>query len=329
MESIKALRSDMSLKKKTRRWWRLARTIFLCTGVLFEIPVRIVVNVLSGRSNERDTLTAEVSRRLAQRVLSVLGVTVISPEPSEQKGTGEGCLLVSNHLGYLDVLIISAVYADEHSGSVGFVAKSEVAGWPLIGWLSRLGGTLFLERGVARSSVRSVYQVSRALRSGRQMHVFPEGTTTNGRSLATFHPLFFAAAIRAGRPVVPLTLRVEEVIEDGVGLSQANEVICWYGDDLFLTHFWRLLLIDSARIRLIEQAAVPASRVDRALGLACRVEETIRSVLDERVRPEELSDLAADDLPLDLFAGAVLFSLFVNPGDEITREMVPMIEECT
>ncbi|NBO64131.1 MAG: 1-acyl-sn-glycerol-3-phosphate acyltransferase [Acidobacteria bacterium] len=321
-----ASRSEMSLRKRSRRWWRLIRAVAICFAVLFEVPIRAIAGMFSSRSLafDRDTLVADACCRLSRRILSVLGVTVIPPNRRE---VGQGSLIVSNHLSYLDVLVIGSIYSGKGSGSIGFVAKSEVAAWPLIGWLARLGGALFLQRGVVISSVRTVYRVSQALRAGRQMHVFPEGTTTDGRDLTTFHPLFFASAIRSGRPVLPLTLRVEEVIEDGVTLSSPNEIVCWYGDTFFLQHFWRLLLIDSARLSLIEHAAIPVSRVDRALGLASRVERTINSALELRDIPGLRSETEPGDLPLDLLAGALLFSLFVNPGNKDAREMIPLIDE--
>jgi len=316
----------MSLRKRSRRWWRLIRAVAICFAVLFEVPIRAIAGMFSSRSLafDRDTLVADACFRLSRRILSVLGVTVIPPNRRE---VGQGSLIVSNHLSYLDVLVIGSIYSGKGSGSIGFVAKSEVAAWPLIGWLARLGGALFLQRGVVISSVRTVYRVSQALRAGRQMHVFPEGTTTDGRDLTTFHPLFFASAIRSGRPVLPLTLRVEEVIEDGQRLAQANDVICWYGDDLFLSHFWRLLLIDSACIRLVEHDALPVSRIDRAFGLASRVEEMIRSELSGKLSAKQIDEDGTGDLPLDLFAGALIFSMFVNPGDKDVSEMVPLIEE--
>ena len=314
----------MSLKKRARRWWRLVAILTVCLGVLPEVAILMIAGVISRRPLSRDTLVAIACRRLARVVLSILRVTVVPPG---QLYDSDGCLLVSNHLSYLDVLVIGSVYSTPQRGPVGFVAKSEVSAWPLIGRLSRLGGTLFLERGIVRSSLHCVYQVSRALRSGRQMHVFPEGTTTDGRGPATFHPLFFAAAIRSGRPILPLTLRIEEVIEDGVTLSSPNEIVCWYGDTFFLPHFWRLLLIDSARLSLIEHAAIPVSRVDRALGLAIRVERTINSALELRDIPGLRSETEPEDLPLDLLAGALLFSLFVNPGNKDAREMIPLIDE--
>ena len=315
---------EMSLRKRTRRWWRLIAILTVCLGVLPEVALRFLAGILRRRPIDRDILVAQACRRLTRTILLILGISVVAPERTRETGA---CLLVSNHLSYLDVLVIGSVYSTEQSGSIGFVAKSEVASWPLIGWLARLGGALFLERGQVRSSVQTVFRVSRSLRSGRQMHVFPEGTTTDGRGLTTFHPLFFTAAIRSGRPVLPLTLRVEEVIEDGVASGSANEIICWYGDTLFLPHIWRLLLIDSARLALCEHAPVAVSRVDRAIGLAGRIEEQIAARLADSGDPQAPDETESGELSLDLLAGALVFSLFVNPGNKVAREMIPLMEE--
>src|SRR5215468_7611972 len=82
-------------------------------------------------------------------------------------------LLVCNHQSYLDIIIIASVFP------ALFVAKTEVSRWPLFGWLTKLGGTIFVNREDAHSGVRCAYRVGRALREGVDVQVFPEGTTSD------------------------------------------------------------------------------------------------------------------------------------------------------
>jgi 1-acyl-sn-glycerol-3-phosphate acyltransferase len=309
------------MRKKIRRLQRLLYILLVCLQSLVVTTGRFCWLAFARRSGKLDDrrgeLTVAAHQRLSRRLLAILGITVVAMP--EQSGTVErgNRLLVSNHLSYLDVLVISSVYPTR------FVGKREVAGWPLIGWLAWLGGTIFLERGNVRSSVRGVYQVSRLLRAGQQVHVFPEGTTTNGEAVATIHPLFCVAAVRSERPILPLTVRVEEVQEDGQASERPHEILAWYGEMTFLEHLWRLLLIDAARIQLLTHDEISVGRADRALGLASRLEATLSSGLAE-------VDAHADDglnWSLDLVAGAILFSRFVTPGNQTTQEIFRLSED--
>jgi 1-acyl-sn-glycerol-3-phosphate acyltransferase len=316
------------MRKKIRRLQRLLYILLACLQSLVVTTGRFCWLALTTGWGELDdrrgVLTVAAHQRLSRRLLAILGITVATMP--EQSGIAErgNRLLLSNHLSYLDVLVISSVYPTR------FLAKSEVAGWPLIGWLARLGGTIFLERGNVGSSVRGVYQVSRLLRAGHQVHVFPEGTTTNGEALATIHPLFCVAAIRSERPILPLTVRVEEVQEDGQAAERPHEILAWYGEMTFLDHLWRLLLIDAARIQLVTHDELKVGRADRALGLASRLESALSSGLTGGDAYADEENGGADNglnWSLDLVAGAILFSRFVTPGNQTTQEIFRLSED--
>lgn len=317
------------MRKRSRRILRLLAIIKACLGILSAVYLEnardLIGRSISGRiagrpaeSSGNVTDRRYVQQKLSQRILGILGITVTTSASVSETGNR---LLVSNHLSYLDVLVIGSLY------QTGFVAKSEVAKWPVIGRLARLTGTVFLRRGDVQSSVSCVYRVSQILRSGRQIHVFPEGTTTNGRDKALLHPLFMAAAVRSQRSITPLALRIEEVREDGHPISEPEEVVAWYGESNFVTHLWRLLLIDSARIQVTELEEIKASRVDRPSGLANYIEELINSTLATEPDFERKRDVDAPEFLFDLLVGALLFSHFVNPGNKIAREAIPQIEE--
>ena len=129
-------------------------------------------------------------------VLAALGVR-LEMEGSLSEGP---TLLVANHVSWLDVLAINALRP------CVFVCKSEIAGWPALGWLLERVGTLFLVRGNARSAARTVESAARCLRSGVSVGVFPEGTSSNGDQVLPFSPALFQAALEAGCPVQPLAL---------------------------------------------------------------------------------------------------------------------------
>ncbi|WP_435871263.1 lysophospholipid acyltransferase family protein [Micromonospora tulbaghiae] len=114
-------------------------------------------------------------------------------------------LLVANHVSWLDVLAVLAV------SPARMLAKREVRRWPLVGALAAAAGTVFVDRSRPRDLPATVAQVAGALRSGRSVAVFPEGTTwcgtaTDCRPSGGFRPAMFESAVAAGAPVVPLRI---------------------------------------------------------------------------------------------------------------------------
>jgi len=117
---------------------------------------------------------------------------------------GNGRLLLANHISWIDIFALHAVLPGR------FVAKSEIRGWPVLGWLVSLSGTLYVERG-RRHAVASInHRVASLLRAGEVVSVFPEGTTTDGTELLPFHSNLIAPAFEAGCDVWPVALRYSE-----------------------------------------------------------------------------------------------------------------------
>ena len=114
-------------------------------------------------------------------------------------------LIVANHVSWLDIAAIHA--AAPHAR---FVSKADVLAWPLLGWLIRSAGTLFIERDRKRDAVRVVHAVAEALNAGDTVAVFPEGTTGTGPELLPFHANLLQAAVATATPVQPVVLRFSD-----------------------------------------------------------------------------------------------------------------------
>lgn len=119
---------------------------------------------------------------------------------SEGESVSGGSLQVANHISWLDVAVLGA------TGSTGFVAKAEIAQWPLVGRMAKAGGTVFLPRG-AHQSGQAAELVAQRLAAGQSVVVFPEATTTDGSRTRHFYARFFAASIDSGRPIQPIALQ--------------------------------------------------------------------------------------------------------------------------
>ncbi len=111
-----------------------------------------------------------------------------------------GALVIANHVSWVDILLINAALP------AAFVSKEEVRHWPLIGWLARKNDTIFLRRGSRGHAKIINAQIAELLTQGRHVAVFPEGTTTDGRSLLHFHAALIQPALTAGRPVLPVAI---------------------------------------------------------------------------------------------------------------------------
>jgi 1-acyl-sn-glycerol-3-phosphate acyltransferase len=172
----------------------------------------------------------------------------------EVEGQPPTCgLVISNHLSYLDVIIISAAMP------CFFVAKMEIGSWPYFGNAARAGGTIFLDRSSTASANSVAEQIAERLSLPIPVPVllFPEGTSTDGAQLLRFHPRLINPAIKADAPITAAGIRY--VIEGGV----EERELCWYGDDEFITHLWKVLGIAgfSAQLRFGEPKIYPDRRV--------------------------------------------------------------------
>lgn len=148
--------------------------------------------------------------------------------------------LVANHLSYLDVVVLAA-----HVDAT-FVAKADVAGWPLVGRLCRAVGTVFLDRTRKRDLLRVLPIVERRLAAGSGVVVFAEGTTSDGSGVLEFRSSLFAAAVRSGLPVHVATL----TYATPPAAPHPARAVCWWGDMDFVPHLLALLRLPGCAARL-------------------------------------------------------------------------------
>jgi 1-acyl-sn-glycerol-3-phosphate acyltransferase len=136
-------------------------------------------------------------------------------------------LLIANHVSWLDIPVLGS------QGPIGFLSKSEVRGWPLVGWMSAVAGTLFITRGGNQTGATGT-QILERTRAGMPVVVFAEGTTGDGHSLRRFHPRLFAVAQQPGVRVQPVAVRY--------GSNREPSTIApFIGDDALLPHLIRVL----------------------------------------------------------------------------------------
>jgi 1-acyl-sn-glycerol-3-phosphate acyltransferase len=117
---------------------------------------------------------------------------------------------------------------------MGFVAKAEIERWPLVGWLARVGGTVFHRRGSHDSASGVAAAMAERLAEGGRVAIFPEGGILPGEGVKRFHARMFGPAIEAAAPVQPVMLRYSRA-------GSAYHDITFRGGEHFLANFLRLL----------------------------------------------------------------------------------------
>jgi 1-acyl-sn-glycerol-3-phosphate acyltransferase len=207
-------------------------------------------------------------------LVGILGIRIrVSGAAAQVPGLG-GALFVSSHVSYVDGFVLAATFP------LIFVSRGDIKDWPVIGWMARLSGTIFIDRNRRNHLVASVNEMARALADGAHVLLFAEGTTTDGRHMLPFKTSFFDAPVRAGAAVVPVSIVYRHV--DGEPFSLVNrDRICWYGEMTFWSHFIGLLRCRSVDVSLEVHdplwTDVPAGSPDARKQLSDRTRAAVAS----------------------------------------------------
>jgi lyso-ornithine lipid O-acyltransferase len=171
--------------------------------------------------------------RQSRRVLKMFKL-----EPRVSGAVPSRGLLISNHLSYLDIMVISAITP------AVFVAKREVRSWPALGLCARLAGTLFVDRG-RRLQVEEMNRgIQGALDAGALVVLFPEGTSSSGESVLPFKSALLEPAARGGNPL--FVGCVQYALDDG----DPGEEVCYWGDHTFFPHMLNLMGKQTVRVTM-------------------------------------------------------------------------------
>lgn len=205
--------------KVFRALWRLTVFLAICLVALMDFGWR---TCCFGRLNYRKR--ALWAQRWAKQVLSCLHITATYSGKRPKNG-----VLAANHLGYLDILVLCA------EQPLVFVSKAEVRGWPLIGWLTRCAGTLFIDRE-SKSDVASVASLfAPVIEEGVVLVLFPEGTSTGGDRVLPFMSSLFEPVATNRWPASAAWIGYS--LADG----SVSEEVCYWRNMTFLPHFLNLL----------------------------------------------------------------------------------------
>ena len=252
---------------QTLRAWAIV-VVFL-TVTLVCIPYQSMALRLGWKS--RKTFPNRYHRFMA-KLFGIRITTIGTPV------TGEGVLIVGNHTSWLDIIIFSTL------SRVSFVAKSEVATWPLFSTLAKLQETVFVERARRSATGEARDQIRDRLLAGDTLVLFPEGTSNDGNAVLPFKSALMGAVEarvddgKGGQRAV----RVQPVSTAYVGLHglpmgrENRPLFAWYGDMELVPHLWEALKTGPIEVVVEFHKPLSVDEVGGRKALAALAEATIR-----------------------------------------------------
>lgn len=164
----------------------------------------------------------------------------IKGSPSDQSPT----IYIANHVSYLDINILGSLL------KASFVSKAQIRQWPVFGWLSTLQNTVFINRR-SRDITIQLAQLSDRVDRGDSLIVFPEGTSTDGKTVKSFKSSLLAISdLYPQLPIQPVSLRYLDK-HGGVLGDEQRDHYAFYADFPFAAHFWNMLKGPGIRVDVV------------------------------------------------------------------------------
>lgn len=173
-------------------------------------------------------------------------------------------LWVSNHVSWTDIPLLGML------APLSFLSKAEVRTWPVAGWLALKAGTLFIRRGSGDSKLIQK-QMGNHLQQNNALVIFPEGTTTDGTSLRTFHGRLMSSAIDSGVLLQPVAIHYSRN-------GKPDPIAPFIGDDDLLSHLRRLFANEQGDVHIRLLTPIATEGKERA-ALAYEAQQAVQIAL--------------------------------------------------
>jgi len=224
----------------------------------------------------------------------------LEADESDYSTSERGQLVVANHISWLDAVALNAVTPSF------FVAKAELLDWPLLGWMCKRIGTLFIKRDARRDAARINREIAEMLRQGENIALFPEGTTTDGRQLCHFHSSLLQGAIDVDATISPIVIRYCD------SAGHVNDDAVFIGEMTFIQSLWKMVCSPSLYIMVIHLPALACAGKARR-ELAAEVQKSIDTALLKLLsgHPVSVPDNAA--LAIQQETIQPIYSLLLDP----------------
>lgn len=173
------------------------KTLKIILHILLVIPLCLFILISSKKQQEK------LIQFWCKRLLTIFEIEVELKGLEAYLFNQKKYLIVSNHISWMDIIVIQSI-----KPSI-FVAKSDVASWPLFGWVAHMTGTIFIKRDKVSDIKKALKKMKRRLIK-RSVCIFPEGTSTNGRYILPFKSNLFQSSIDSNKSILPISLSYKE-----------------------------------------------------------------------------------------------------------------------
>lgn len=212
---------------------RFILRLFGLIGAFF-IALPFVVIFLALTQNSQNNHKRTVVSTWSKIICFVCGVKLTKKGQVESSPV----MVVANHVTWLDIAVIHRFKL------LGYVAKKEIAKWPIIGWVAKSGESLFIARGEISSRKSVIEGMKRRFSQNRSIAVFPEGRATDGKKLYTFHRQLIHAAVESNTSVQAVA--IQYLNKDGT----RNKDICFKKGEKFIGNVFRIITLPTSTAQL-------------------------------------------------------------------------------
>lgn len=212
--------------------YKLYKLIVILVINLLFLLLGIVITALSLLIKNSIKIKALCSMLWARTNCKMLGLRVSIDGSYRDSQYG---FTVCNHVSYLDIFALGSIRPSV------FVSKHEVKGWPLLGWLARIAGTIFIDRKSKKAALTALAEMEQMIKQKINIVLFPEGTTSDGYVLKEFKSPLFDLPAKTRIPVIPVSLRYRGIDSHPINTKSEMDIIAWYGDMKLLPHVWDVL----------------------------------------------------------------------------------------
>lgn len=212
--------------------------------------------------------------KYTKRVLKLFNFEIVVLGLDSELMTRKNFLLVSNHLSYLDVLILSSIQP------CVFVTSLDMKEQFFLGDMAELGGSIFIERRHRGQVSNDVSTMAETLRAGHNVVIYPEGTSTNGEKVQPFKKSLLMSAVEAGVDILPVVVKYIEINGSPFNLENRDRV-CWYGDMGFLPHMLGLMKLKKVKVELHFLNPIQVTKDSSRHDLADQCHSSISSIYGE------------------------------------------------
>jgi lyso-ornithine lipid O-acyltransferase len=212
------------------------------------------IHLFIGDTHYKRLLLMKNTASTGTELIQIIGIklNIIHPE-IKANFSKHNHLFVANHVSYTDIPILASIRP------MIFITSTEMANTPFLGQITKLGGSLFTDRRRIATLKSEIYDMTRTLRSGFDLSLFPEGTSFNGETIHPFKKSLFEAAIQSEKPIQPICIKYTTIDGKPFGLANRDK-ICWYGDMGFIPHFPNLLKLKEITVDVTFLQEIPITK---------------------------------------------------------------------